>query len=392
MRKLSLTALFLALPFFSSGCMLTQLQEENQRLREEVDLLEAKIADLKERASRGQDPAALTPIRSFTVGLAASETSFDEQAFLRLLMNSLKSASQNQRYKVMPERDPHEVAKFRGMLVQQYLSAEEIPITVSNLNFKLAQATHDFKLGDRVVPRTDTQVLRGSTTGAAHVSFKGELSATMNRDVQGRYSIQYEELGGGQGRIPVPIEDYEILDPEEEPQFARQGDISFNWKLNLAKVIVYKVDNFQGDVGEFLRSMRFPGAASSISQYQTLRDSVFLFGYGNYTTSLINQMRTPADITTVEVLALDPVVFAQLEGGMTEKEILEIVGGGRNWVPCEFISFDGGERLWQRPAEVSLPFISRQVTETKMHTFYTKYSSEGADLIGDFERDSDISQ
>lgn len=392
MRTLSWTLLVLLLPFFGSGCLMTQLQEENKRLREEVDLLEAKVANLRERSAKGEDPAAATPIKSFTVGLAATEATFDEQAFLRLLMNSLKSAGQTQRFRVAPERDPHEVNKFRGMLVQQYLAAEEIPITVTNLNFKLLQSVHDFKLGERVVPRSGVKVLRGSTSGAAHVSFKDELPATMNRDIQGRYSISYEEVGGGQGLIPVAIEDVEILDPAEEAQFARQGDISFNWKLNLAKVVVYKVEGFQGDVGEFLRSMRFPGAASSISQYQTLRDTVFLFGYGNYATSLVNQLRTPTDITTVEVLSLDPSVFAQLKGGMDEKEILDLVGTRARWMPCDFVSFEGGERLWQRPVEVGLPFLSRQISDSKMHTFYTKYSSEGADLIGDFERSSEISQ
>ena len=177
------------------------------------------------------------------------------------------------------------------------------------------------------------------------------------------------------------------MDPKQRPHSARQGDLSLNWRLSLSQLQVYRVENFQGDVGRFLRTMRYPGPeVASISQYQTLRDSVFLFGYGNYVTGLVNQIRTPAYITEVEVVPLDAGIFGRLEGGMGEDEILELVAGSDRWVPCGFVEYVKGDKVWERPTEMGFPFLSRQYREDKNLTFYTKYDAKGQTLIGDFER------
>ncbi len=391
MNRTLFIALVLALPFGLSGCQLEQLQKENADLQADVAELQAKIQALRDAARSSGTVIDLTEIDSFKVGFAAAEVTFDESAFREWLMESLRHGVTGAgNFRVQRESDDREVDKIRGMLVQQYLAAEEIPIKISNLTYKLQTPTHDFRIGSQVVPRNNTEIVKTSSAGAAQVRHADEINATMERDIQGRYSISYEEIGGGEGRIPVAIRDIEIMDPNQEPQFARQGDISFNWNLNLAKVVVYRVDNYQGDVGAFMLKMKYP--KGQISQYQTLRDSVFLFGYGNYNTSLVSEIRTPADITVVDVLPLDSSLANSLEAGASEQELVQALGSGSKWIPCEFIRFEGGERVWKRPVEVGLPFVSRQRSETKMHTFYTKYTSRGAELIGDFEQTERLSR
>ena len=62
-----------------SGCALQTLREENAQLQQEVADLQAEIAALREA---DPETTTLTPVRSFTVGLAAAEVSFDERAFV----------------------------------------------------------------------------------------------------------------------------------------------------------------------------------------------------------------------------------------------------------------------------------------------------------------------
>ncbi|MFQ5654219.1 MAG: hypothetical protein ACE5GW_05770, partial [Planctomycetota bacterium] len=328
-----------------------------------------------------------TRIRSFTVGLAASKRGFDQQAFVNLLVHSLKESASRQSFKVTHEPDERQQSKIRGMLVQQYLAAEEIPVTVSNLSFKLQEAGNDFKIGERIVPRGGAQIASATSGGPVFVNHTDPISAVLRRDQRGSYSIAYEELGGGSGSIPISIRDLEILDPEQPPRSARQGDISFNWRLNLEKIHVYRIENFEGDVGRFLSSMRYPGIRTSISRYQTIRDFVFLFGYGNYVTGLVNQILTPSHISGVEVLPIDEGTFDALRGGMSEREVGEILGRSAHWQRCEFVDFSGDQKVWERPAAVGFPFVSRQISEEKGLVFYTKYDSEGALLVGDFERE-----
>src|SRR5690606_24664646 len=123
--------------------------------------------------------------------------------------------------------------------------------------------------------------------------------------------------------------------------------------------------------------MRFAGAGSSIGQYQTLRDLVFLFGYGSYRTSVVNQIRTPAHITAVEVVPIDEARFERLTGPLEEDEVLAIVGDGARWTQCEFRDFAGEERIWERPASVPFPFVSRQTSGDAEQVFYLKYGSDG---------------
>ena len=131
--------------------------------------------------------------------------------------------------------------------------------------------------------------------------------------------------------------------------------------------------------------MRYSGIQSSIAQYQTMRDVVFLFGYGRYVTSVVNQIRTPTRITEVEVAAIDAQAFENLSGRLGEQQILDIAGTVR-WQSCEFADFDNEEKIWSRPANVPFPFLSRQVSDEEATVFYLKYSSEGVFLIADYER------
>ena len=376
-------ALSVVLAFGLSSCQLQPgLQQENDELRQEIaDLLE-RIDQLESATPVGRAP--LTKIQSFTVGLAASDSDFDNEAFLSLLMHSLKSSAENNNFKVSPEGNETESTKVRGMLVQQYLAAEEVPIEIFNLKYKLSQDGNDFKIGEQIVPASSLETSRRG--GAVFASFKGELSAVMSRNSQGDYFVTYEELGGGGGgSIPVPVRDVEIMDAESGSRSARQGDISFNWRVNLEKVAVYRVSNFQGDVGKFARLMRYPGIPSSISRYQTLRDFVFLFGYGNYETGLVQQILTPPFVSQVEVMQIDEALFEQLQGGIPESEILELLGRRAQWKPCNFVDFSRGNRVWDRPASVGFPFVSRQRSEAKLRVFYTKYDVNGPILIGEFE-------
>ena len=194
---------------------------------------------------RSGDALPLTRVRAFTVGLAAASSDFDDQAFIELLVHSLKSSAQNNDFKVTREGDPQQEAKIRGMLVQQYLAAEEVPITISNLSYKLQSVDNEFKIGERVVPRSLVDVSRAGTGQVVRATLKEDISAVMNRDSRGRYTVSYEELGGGGGgNITIPVRDVEIMDTESGNQSARQGDISFNWKVNLETVAVYRIENF----------------------------------------------------------------------------------------------------------------------------------------------------
>lgn len=380
-RSLLFFTCALCLPLVS-GCAYTQLQRENANLRREVQALRAQLAG-------GPVVPNMTPIQSFTVGLAASESSFKQEAFEKLLQDSLVAASENKEFKVSHETDERQVDKIRGMLVQQYLAAEEVPITITNLSYKLQDPAHEFKIGGQIVPRENVHTMPASSSnGAVAMTCPGPIHGVMHRDAQGRYSIAYEELGAGGGNIPIQVRDVEILDPEQDARAARQGDISLNWNLNLEKLQAYRIEDFKGDVGKFLLNMRYPSESTSISQYQTLRDFVFLFGYGPYMTSLVNQIRTESFIDSVDVMSIDEATFKELKGGMDQQSLLAALGSRSEWVPCKFVSFQGSEKIWERPASVQLPFVSRQTSAEKSLVFYTKYDTRGAVLIGDYEKNS----
>lgn len=116
---------------FAAGCRSAELQklrEENARLKDELEKL--KLA--------GAGELKLLRIDEFTVGLAASEKTFDEGAFTQLLKNSLQEAAlKDARFTFSSELDEQQIAKIRGMLVQQYISEKKVPIRLSNLTYKL---------------------------------------------------------------------------------------------------------------------------------------------------------------------------------------------------------------------------------------------------------------
>jgi hypothetical protein len=359
------------------GCQTDQT--ELNRLREENRQLREALAN----ASAGKP--TLMPVREFTVGLAAAEKSFDEAAFFSLLKDSLREASVGEpTFVVAVEDSEQQIAKVRGMLVQQYLSEQRVPVRISNLTFKVKSEGDDFNIGGALVPRD--QVQRESTAdGLVRASFAGPILGQMERDRQGVFAIAYSDTSGTTGRIPVSIEDVEVFDPGAPPKVARQGDVSLNWQLSLEKIQVYRVTHFQGDFGKLMHRMRYPRMSVSIQQYQTIRDSVFLFGYGPYSTGLFNRLSTPVYIDSVEVFPLSPEAFAALEPGITEQELSRALGERASaWVECKFVEFSGAEKVWERPVSASFPFVSRQTSKSKGVVFYAKYSEEGSVLIGDF--------
>jgi len=355
---------------------LSELEQQNAKLQQDLEASEAA------RRAAAVDPEV---VPSFTVGLAATERDFDSAEFEKLLQASLASAAKNRSVQVMPETKDREIAKVRGMLMQQYLAGAEIPVLISNLSYKLHDKNNEFKIGGKVVPRAQAQAVAADAEASLRMSSKDPIAAVMTRDAQGGYHVAYEELGGGNGSIVVQTNDAEILTTDSVQHAQRQGDISFNWVLDLKQVHVYRVEGFRGDVGMFLASMRYPGAHSSIAQYQTMRDAVLLFGYGRYVTSVVNQIRTPAHITEVFVAPTDAKTFEAMQGHMTEQQVADALKEVR-WERCEFVDFGGEEKIWARPAGVPFPFVSRQVSGQGKSTFYLKYSSKGVSLIGDYER------
>ena len=364
-----------------SGCAtdavrLAELEQQNAMLQKELENSEAA------RRAAATDPQA---VPSFIVGLAATERDFDAAEFEKLLHESLQSAAKNRSVQVVPETKDREVAKVRGMLLQQYLAAAEIPVLLSNLSYRLHEKNNEFKIGGRLVPREQAQVVAADTGAGFRMTNREPIPAVMTRDNQGGYHVAYEELGGGNGSIVVQTNDAEILAADAVQRAQRQGDISFNWVLDLKQVHVYRVEGFRGDVGSFLANMRYPGVQSSIAQYQTMRDAVLLFGYGRYVTSVVNQIRTPAHITEVFVAPTDEQTFAAIQGRMTELQVTEALREAR-WERCEFVDFGGEEKIWARPATVPFPFVSRQVSGQDKGVFYLKYSTQGVFFIGDYER------
>jgi hypothetical protein len=166
-------------------------------------------------------------------------------------------------------------------------------------------------------------------------------------------------------------------------QAARQGDVSFNWQVSLEQVHAYRVSNYSGDVGSFIRKMRYP--EGGLNQYQTVRDSIFLFGYGPYQTNLVNRIETPRFIDRVEVTPISSGTFEQLAPGMEEEKFLQNMKEGQGgWASCSFVEFTAEKKIWERPPVVGFPFLSRQVSQDKNKVFYMKYDQKGPVLVGDF--------
>jgi hypothetical protein len=363
----------------SDNARLTQLQQENDSLRRELQALHS--------SRRESQPGVANVVPGFVVGLAATERDFDAGEFEKLLQESLASAASDRSARVASETNDREVAKVRGMLLQQYLASAEIPILISNLSYKLQNKDHEFKIGGRIVPRAKAEVVAAEASAGAgsRVTLREPIPAVMVRDSKGSYHVAYEEQGGASGRIVVQTSDAEILASEATQRSQRQGDISFNWTLDLKQVHVYRVEGFRGDVGLFLANMRYPSVQSSIAQYQTMRDTVLLFGYGRYVTSVVNQIRTPSHITEVFVAPIDAKTFEALQGRLTEQQVLDMLKSSR-WEACEYVDFGGEEKIWARPPAVPFPFVSRQVSGQTKSVFYLKYSSQGVSFIGDYER------
>lgn len=370
----------------SSGCayekQIARLEDRNETLRARIEQLQQELRTKSTTVAHA--PPELRTMPSFTVGLAASERHFDAATFERLLNDSLADASQSSDVRVAREEDENQVGKVRGMLIQQYLAADEIPIVITNLAFKLGDPANPFKIANQVVPVEGVTKSRatGSSVNATH---PGPITGVMRRDANGGYSIAYEELGAGRGSIQVQPEDVDFR-KSQQARAQRQGDISFNWRPNLSQIAVYRVENFKGDVGKFLNNMRYLGIQTAIGQYQTLRDVVFLFGYGSYKTSVVNQIRTPSHITVVEVASVDKATYERLAGRLTEAQLKEIVGARIQWQGCRFVNFANSEKIWERPSAVPFPFVSRQVSEDQRQVFYLKYGSDGVFFIGDYEK------
>lgn len=370
---LLVSAVWLTLLFGCKNQELERLRAENMRLR----------AALEDREPGS--PANPETIDEITVGLAASEKDFDEQAFLELIRRSLQDAAiGGTRFTIEPERDEQQIAKVRGMLVQQHLGEQEIPIRVTNLTFKLKDPASKFKIGGTVVPRDEVAGER-TTDGLTRFTCSGPLLATMNRDGPGSYSIAYEDSDGGSGRIQLPLPDVEVLSAEDTPKFARQGDISLNWELSLEKIQVYRVSDFVGDLGKFMRRMRYPTVQTNLNQYQTIRDAVYLVGYGPYRTGLVSRMETPAFIDQVEVLPITATAFDRINPGIAREELDSLIReSASKWIACEFAEQNGDRKIWERPSSVQFPFLSRERSADKELVFYTKHGQDGSLLVGDF--------
>ena len=365
----------------TAGCKnqeLRRLREENRQLREEIEQLSKTLS---------APEVKLMPVREFTIGLAATEKGFDEAAFLGLLRESLQEAStQDSRFAVQIESDEQQIAKVRGMLIQQYLGEQKVPVKISNITYKLKDAGDDFTVGGSLVPRDGLET-ETTPDKLVRCSYRGALLSHMSRDSAGQYSIAYADSSGREGRIPVIIRDVEVFDPDQPPRAARQGEIALNWQLSLEKIQVYRVRHFAGDLGRFEHRMRYPRQQSSINQYQTIRDWVMLFGYGPYSTELLSRISTPEYINRVEVLPVTQSISDQLESGIAEDDLSRLLASsGRSWIQCSYVGFSEAEKLWERPVSVSVsfPFVSRQISNEKGLVFYTKYDTKGPVLIGDF--------
>ncbi len=364
----------------TSGCHnlsqeVAQLRAENARLEEENAML---------RAGTDVPPPEFAPIQRLTVGLAAAANDFDEGAFEALLEESLGDAADASRLRLSVQESPREVAKIRGMLVQQYLAADEIPILISNLSFKLADASSAFKIGGTVVPAAGSR--REAAGAGTLVTYRESLPGVLRRKDGGTFAIEYEELGRGTSSVDVELNASDMFAAGDGTRVKRQGDVSFNWRLNLAKVAVYQVEGFRGDVGQFLRQMRYGTAQSELGQFQTLQDNVFLFGYGSYRTDVVSQLRTPGYIDSVEVAPIDAGALAELSLQEDESQLLEQLGRNVAWQPCEPLDFVGSERTWRKPIVVGFPFVSRQTSSARGVVFYTLYSADGTRLLGNFTR------
>lgn len=353
---------------------LADLRAENERLQAEIERL---------RAAQSNGEVVLAAIPSFKVGVAAAEQDFDANAFEQLLETSLQEAAHDPGIAVALETDERETDKVRAMLLHQYLAGEEVPIRITNLTFALQDREHDFKIGGRIVPH-DANGTPGA--GEARVLVhEGPIDTVMESRGEDRYAITFEESGGRSGEIEIAIGDRDVLATEDTPRAERRGDISFNWQVKLGNFAVYRVEGFRGDLGAFLERMRYPGQDSEIGRYQTTRDLLFLLGYGSFESGLIDQIRTPRAITAVEIASIDQETFAALRGPIAEEELVERVGTAR-WTACEYVDFEGNQKVWSRPTSVPLPFVSRQVSD-RGRVFYVKFGSDGSDvLLGDYPR------
>jgi len=315
--------------------------------------------------------------------VAAPEKNFDEGAFNRQLRASLQDSTMgNSKFSLSGEGDEAEVAKLRNILIQQYMSSKKVPIRLSNLTYKLKGGRDEFKVGGTMVPR-ENAVVEKTPDNLFRFTLKEGLVAQMDRETQDKYSIAFEDSTGGRGVIPLVLRDVDVLNPSSAVQAARQGDISFNWQVQIEKVHAFRVSNYSGDVGLFIRRMRYPEGGTN--QYQTVRDSIFLFGYGPYQTNLVDRIETPRFIDRVEVLPISQAAFDGIEPGVADEKTLETLKEGRGgWSSCNFVEFNAEKKIWERPAAVGFPFLSRQVSQEKNKVFFMKYDQKGPVLVGDF--------
>ncbi len=378
--------LILKLPFSLIGILsvLTLLlvscrSNELQQLEEENAKLKALLAELESQ----KGPRVEVP--PFTVGVAASSENQRNSEHTELLRQSLEAAStiDQRNFQINSVNDEQELAKLRGVLIRQHLSEGKVPVLLTDLSFKLRENNRTFTISEEEVP-SEGLIAERIDENWIRLNHPGPIQAHIELDGRGEFSLPYSQEGV-RGTLPLELTEAELFSISEEPRFARQGDFSLNWKIDLAPIQAYQVSGFNGDIGMFLHRMRYPNSPSRLNQYQTVRDSTFLFGYGPYPTGLIQRMETPPYIERVEVLSITEEVYNSLEPGMSEGKLLELLAQVETkWEDCQFAELKGQVKSWERPVQTKVPFLSRQTSPEKGLVFYTKYDKDGPLLVGDY--------
>ena len=358
--------------FGSSGCGdLKQLQQENAVLKKQIEIMKAR-----EMISRFSD---------FTVGIAAGGLGFNEDSFLQLLQMSLDEASLfTSRHSISREIDEQQIEKIWGMLVQQYFLGEKVPIRIFNLTYKTRDLIKNIKIGGVAIPIENVN-FQETPNGFFLCTHDNSLAVFLDRNRAGDYSIDYQDSSAKVRTIDFGRMDMDLCSLDSSPRVVREGDISFNWQLNFEKLLVYRVRGFKGDMGAFHHAMRHSRPPITLNQYQTTRESVFLFGYGPYSTELSHTIETPGYIDRVEVLSITSEIFDNLKPGVRKEMLIkEINSTGSVWTPCKLIKKNRDDKIWERPGAIQFPFLSRQSSSPKERIFYTKYTPGSSELIGEF--------
>lgn len=359
-----------------AGCESSELA----RLREENENLKQALLELEERLD---GPAVTVP--PFTVGLALSDPGGREGRTLELLRESLDAAaSQSGRgFRIRPITGEHELARLRGGLIQNHLLEGAIPLEVTDLAIQLREDQQQLLIAEQALPEEGLERER-LEEGRVRITHPGPLRVMAGTGARGELVLPYE-VDGEPGALPLGITEADLFATSEEPRFIRQGDLELSYRIDLAPLRAYEISDFAGDMGRFLRHMRYSKSAGQLNRYQTIRDSTYLFGYGPFPTGLVQRLETPTYIERVEVLALAPEVVEQLEPGMNESRLLEVIAAVESpWESCQLANLDGEIKSWERPLQIQVPFLSRQTAPGKGLVFYTRYDPDGPVLLGDY--------